>query len=68
MVCLVGGDEKKYLKRKIDDLYQQSLNQMIKNAECSAGHLHKITKTSLGKEERTHLEERKRRCQAAGPL
>ena len=31
-------------KGKVEEMYQHKVAQMIKNAEGSAGHLHKITK------------------------
>ena len=48
-------------KRKMEELHQQKVNQVIKRTEGSAGLLHKVTKP-------TDLEERRRGCQAVGPL
>ena len=36
--------KRKYERRKMEELYQQRVSQMIKSAEDSAGLLHKITK------------------------
>ena len=44
MVCLVGENEKEDEKRKMEELHQQRVHQMIKNAEGSAVLLHKFTK------------------------
>ena len=44
MVCLVGENEKEGEKRKMEELHQQRVDQMIKSAEGSAGLLHKFTK------------------------
>ena len=37
-------NEKEDEKRKMEEMHQQRVNQMIKSAESSAGLLHKITK------------------------
>ena len=44
LVCVVGKMKKEDEKRKIEDLHQQRVKQMIKSAEGIAGLLHKITK------------------------
>ena len=38
-------------KRKMEELHQQRVNQMIKSAEGSAGLLHKFTNLQNGEEE-----------------
>ena len=43
MVCLVGEDWKN-VKRKMEELDQQKVNQMIKGAEGSAGRLQTNTR------------------------
>ena len=47
MVCLVGENEKRRMrKRKIEDVHQQKVTQMITSLEGSAGLLHKISMRS----------------------
>ena len=48
--------EKDDEKKKMEEMDQQKVTQMIKSAEGSAGLLHKITKP------------RRRRCEVIGPL
>ena len=43
MVCLVGENENEDEKRKMEEMHQERVNQMIKSAECSVGLLRKIT-------------------------
>ena len=43
-ICLVGENENEDEKRKLEEMHQQSVNQMIKSAEGSAELLHKIAK------------------------
>ena len=44
MICMVGENGKEDEKRRMEEMHQQRVNQMIKSAEGSAGLLHKITK------------------------
>ena len=60
--------KKKGDKEKIEKLYQQKVSQMIKSAEDSAGLFVKVTKRKMLERRSTDLEERRRRCQAVGPL
>ena len=46
MVCLVGESEKEDGKRKVEELHQQRVNQMIKSADDSAELLHQFTKST----------------------
>ena len=55
-------------KRKMEELHQQSVNEMINSAEGSAGLLHKFTKPTAWRGRSKDLEERRRGCQAVGPL
>ena len=41
---LAGENEKEDCKRKMKDMHQRRVNQMIKSAKGSAGVLHKFTK------------------------
>ena len=43
MVCLVGEMKKEDEKRKMEEVHQRRVNQMIKSAEGSAGLLHKFS-------------------------
>ena len=44
MVCFVGKLRKEDEKRKMEEMHQQRVNQMIPSAEGSAKLLHKIMK------------------------
>ena len=59
---------KKDERRKMEDLHQQRVNQMIKSAEGSAGLLHMITKPAARRGGVKILGERRRGCQAIGPM
>ena len=53
---------------KMEEMHQQKVEQMIKSAEGSAGHLHKITKPKLWRRRSTVLGERRGGCEVVGLL
>ena len=53
-------------KEKMEEMHQRKVEKMIKSAEGSAGHLHKMTKPTMWRS--TDLGERGRRCEVVGPL
>ena len=55
-------------KKDEKETHQQKEAQMIKSAVGSASFLHKITKANTMERRCTDLEERRRGCQAVGPL
>ena len=56
-------------KKKVEEMHQQKVEQMIKSAEGSAGLLHKITKPTPRRGGAQILEEKKRRgCEVVRPL
>ena len=48
-VWLEKNEKKEDEKRKMEEMHQQRVNQMIKSAEGNAGLLHKITKLTAGR-------------------
>ena len=52
----------------MEGMHQQKVTQMIESAEGSAGLLHKITKPTAMERTNTDPEERRRGCQAVGPM
>ena len=56
-------------KKKMEEMHQHRVEQMIQSAEESAGLLHKIRKKADALDGRsTDLGERRRRCKVFGPL
>ena len=68
MVHLVGTVKKEDDKIKMEEMHQQWVNQMIKSVEGSAGLLAQDHEARSMERRIAVLGERKRGCQAVGPL